>query len=272
MVLYDPPTYDVIMSDAPEMALTTGVNNPPEWMWNLHTAMYDMYQGIRALKENSAQEHVEHLQQVKESYEDMRGAYQAATFSLKRQMGVTQEQIEGFQRQVAEDSGAFARQVWGVLATRARDEDQRQAAVTRLNSAVERQAQAEERHRKDLEEARQEIQQLRLATEHQGMFNQNVESWARKRGQQIDNLVAQPLVVEQQLDEALKAQQKELASFVNQVIMEYSRQVGEGKDTSAKEVLKNLSPEAIRSVASSPLVSRPATRAVPSMAPAQQVL
>lgn len=263
LVIYDPPPFEVVMKDAPEMALAPGIANPPQYLMDLHQAMTEVYLALQTVSRDQELARTLGKQHLKDQYDQMRSMYQAAVASARNNWQVQQQQLEAFQQQVQRDSHAFSKQVWTEFLKADRNAADRVAAVKHLNEATARHEQY--------------FEQLAQAFKEQRAFNADVEGWAKEKerqladvGQKVDAVTARPVVTRPELDNLVQTQiareqqqyQEGLKDQVRSLFEEYHTNLARGQtpdlDSYVNAAIKSAKAQSSKSSA---FVTQPSSRA-----------
>lgn len=229
LVLYDPPSFEVIMSDAPPRNIEgqQTIHNPPEWLLVLHHQLGRAYEQVLAAAEDVAQTRQDTQQLLQRQYEAMRHQYMQMVKAVQNTTQITQEQIEEFCTSMAESAKAFAAEVWSTVARVTTDQERRDHAIRQLREVAEA-------HHATLGELRQELHQQK---QHQVELGEHV----RSTNQRLNDLLAEAYRTPNPTESPAI---EEIRQVVSAAVAEAIRQTERNREPDADRVFKRLSKRA----------------------------
>ncbi|KAK7754393.1 hypothetical protein SLS62_003686 [Diatrype stigma] len=255
LTLYEPPTYDVVMSepgDEPPMSQVS-VRNPPEWLITLHHDIGQTYHDLVTFAQQIENRDQVTAKNIEEQYNIMAENYRWVLQLYREGHHATEEQIARFQGEVAEASYQFSQKVWGTIAKFARDDEARQQAITRLEQI------ADSHH-----QALLEIERRMLETQ---AFKSNVGEWAAQKESQINDLLAREYLDPASIDRQTRRQVEELRSYTQDALAEFQRQLRSDPHAviDVNSVLQQIGQRAATRPPSSRFVSQPSSSRTPGI-------
>ncbi|KAH9985100.1 hypothetical protein F4779DRAFT_322077, partial [Xylariaceae sp. FL0662B] len=186
LVLYNPQDFDTVMTNGSDLVLSgISVEDPPEWVIELHTKMQESHHALVTLARTVKKDQLQSLA-IREQYATMCATYQAMTNMYRIHMQVSDEQITLFKRQIEEASSNFSQQVWSTVAKFSQDNKEKARAIDKLQEVANH-------HHRALEVLQRELQQ-------QQTFQHNVSNWAMEKDLQINDLLAREFVNPEQMN------------------------------------------------------------------------
>lgn len=251
LVLYQPQGFDVVMKDAPELAVSAiRVEHPPDAVRDLHNRLREAYETVRTMATNVTKNHRQGLAQVRAQYDAMVQSYNTMGQMYQAGVVLTTQQIAAFKHQVEQASSAFSRDIWGHIARFAKNDDHRQQAVDKMEEITRH-------HSAALDALTTEVNQQR-ATQH-------ITSWAHEKDSQINNLLARKVMDPSQFDELSKTRYEELRQYTQTVVNEFREQRAINPRVDADSILDNISRRAAsQQPESSAFVTNPVQSRPPS--------
>ncbi|KAH9985101.1 hypothetical protein F4779DRAFT_629971 [Xylariaceae sp. FL0662B] len=248
LVLYNPQDFDTVMTNGSDLVLSgISVEDPPEWVIELHTKMQESHHALVTLARTVKKDQLQSLA-IREQYATMCATYQAMTNMYRIHMQVSDEQITLFKRQIEEASSNFSQQVWSTVAKFSQDNKEKARAIDKLQEVANH-------HHRALEVLQRELQQ-------QQTFQHNVSNWAMEKDLQINDLLAREFVNPEQMNEHTRRQIDDLRAYTQAALAEFQQQSTANQGIDVDTVLQNIGRRAAsRPLSSSPFISRPPTEA-----------
>ncbi|KAI4858491.1 hypothetical protein F4820DRAFT_463194 [Hypoxylon rubiginosum] len=230
LTLYRPQDYELVMKDAPDLAVSdVVVTNPPEWILQLHAQMQDSYNAIRTLATQVDVTHREN-QEVRESYNALCAVYNTIAQMYSVGIEVSAAQIVSFRHQVEQSSQAFSQQVWGTIAKFADDNTARQAAIDKLAQVAQEQHLA--------------LESLRTDFSTYKKTQDEIAGWATTRDPQINELLTREYVNPAQLDQASRKQLSDLQAYTEAALAEFTKRLAANQPIDVQSVLESIGRQA----------------------------
>ncbi|KAK4230167.1 hypothetical protein QBC38DRAFT_410684, partial [Podospora fimiseda] len=141
-ILWAPPSFDVVMRDAPPNLPPSDVHvrDVPPWIRSLHEQLERAYQQVLEFQQLDAQASQGELASIKKQYEAMRSNYLTMSQMQRSHLVTSQDQIVQFQHRMEVASVNFSKEVQTAIAKLSGDAEQRGRAIQLLIQMTQQQA------------------------------------------------------------------------------------------------------------------------------------
>ncbi|KID95513.1 Amino acid adenylation, partial [Metarhizium majus ARSEF 297] len=216
LVIYNPPSFDVVMKDAPELAKNAEPVDRSlvayDDVASLNNQLTQAYDAIRSWALNVKAGDRHNLQEVQRKYQEVCSKYQEIINLARQGLIPSREEFARFQYAMEDSTNRFASDVYRQIAQYAQNEKQRNDAFSRLQDVQT-----------------QSISQIQALRHELGYTQTRMQEWATATGGTIDELLARN-----------QAQIQNIRNLTESIINEAVRKMNEGKQVDVDRTLRKI--------------------------------